>query len=367
MPWIYNTVQNLDDLSSWKQITAVAVALTVLMSAVVIARLWLRLSVLGSEDWLVVTAAICSIIYNALCIMQTRYGLGLPIALRPHMDVGPYTVVCKRTRIHMKLPADYRVQYNYAGRPFYLIGIACFKISLCIGYLRFTARTTDFRFRRLTMAVIAFVIITSITFMGINLFSCIPLSKIFDRTIPGKCLPYSPANYYISACIIAADVTTFTLPIRLISPLSLPWKKKVQVCALFALGLSTTAFSILRMASIYKNANGSGDLTDLVQYGCIEINVGIITSCLPFVRRSGDQKTQSNSRHTYELERTNHSQSGGKVPVEKDEIGLRSDCEGRSASEESITGICNADRHGWEQESDDVGIVKTIEFQVRRI
>ena len=63
---------------------------------------------------------ICSIIYNALCIAQTPYGLGLPTDLRPKINLDKYSEI------------------NFAGRPFYMAGITGFKVALCFAYLRIT-------------------------------------------------------------------------------------------------------------------------------------------------------------------------------------------------------------------------------------
>ncbi|PSK46165.1 hypothetical protein B9Z65_5133 [Elsinoe australis] len=204
--------------------------------------------------------------------MQTRYGLGLVPARRPPDDLTMYTI------------------YNYAGRPFYLTGIGCFKVALCLSYLRFTVRTTPGNFRRIVLVVIAFVVSTTITFIILNIFGCVPVSKIFDRKIPGNCLPFAPVNFYISTAIVLSDVIIFLLPIRMIRFLSLPPKKKAQICVMFGLGLFTTVFSILRAAAIPNIAYGNGDSTNLVLYSDIELNVGVITSCLPYLRKLFERK-----------------------------------------------------------------------------
>lgn len=81
----------------------VAVVLTSIMSLVVFARLLSRRTMLGLEDLFVFISATFSIVYNALTIMQTRYGLGLPMKLRPVVDIYPYVVV----RAHMIFSSKY--------------------------------------------------------------------------------------------------------------------------------------------------------------------------------------------------------------------------------------------------------------------
>ncbi|KAF4551511.1 Hypothetical protein D9617_13g100110 [Elsinoe fawcettii] len=280
MGWTYNATPDQETQSSWENILVAGLILTPLMSVVVGLRMWSRWKMLAAEDFVVVFSAICSIIYVALSIMQTRYGLGLIPARRPPDDLSMYTL------------------YNYAGRPFYLTGIGCFKVALCLSYLRFTARTTSCHFRRIVFVVIAFVVTSTITFIVLNVFGCTPVSKIFDRRIPGTCLPFAPVNFYISAAIVLSDIVIFLLPIRMIRFLSLPTMKKMQICVIFGLGLFTTVFSILRAAAIPNIAYGNGDSTNLVLYSDIELNVGIITSCLPYIRKLFERKQKKTPYHS---------------------------------------------------------------------
>ena len=73
----------------------------------------------------------CSIAYSGLAIGQSRWGLGLPIKLRPKANSHNFEVL------------------SLAGRPFYMMGIAGFKVALCLAYLRIlppgTPRTKIFK------------------------------------------------------------------------------------------------------------------------------------------------------------------------------------------------------------------------------
>ncbi|KAF4547341.1 Hypothetical protein D9617_46g064410 [Elsinoe fawcettii] len=61
---------------------------------------------------------------------------------------------------------------------------------------------------------------------------------------------------------------------------------KVKLFIVLSLaGLITTIISILRMLAIQDNANGMGDLTNIVTYSSIELNTGIIMCCLPYFSR----------------------------------------------------------------------------------
>ncbi|KAF4547201.1 Hypothetical protein D9617_53g017720 [Elsinoe fawcettii] len=181
-------------------------------------------------------------------------------------------------------------QINYAGRPIYFLGTGLFKISMCLTYLTYIkkARREAIQ-RKLLFGTIAFVIVTSTVFACLNLFGCKPISKSFDRTIPGTCLQYEPVNYVISTFIILEDALCFLFPVWfLISAPKVSIRERDQqrsrllLIVLSAAGLLTTVVSITRASYINENSNGKGDLTGVVTCSSAELSVGIIMSCLPF-------------------------------------------------------------------------------------
>ncbi len=71
----------------------------------------------------------------------------------------------------------------------------------------------------------------------VEIFQCVPRSKIFDPQIPGRCVNISDA-IIVTACInIASDISIFVLPLVRIWRLQMPLSKKVGVSAIFAFGL----------------------------------------------------------------------------------------------------------------------------------
>lgn len=68
---------------------------------------------------------------------ESRWGLGLPISMRPVQNLNQYSVVSGAIRSHSQM-TDYSVlrQINFSGRPFYQIGVLGFKVALCVAYLR---------------------------------------------------------------------------------------------------------------------------------------------------------------------------------------------------------------------------------------
>lgn len=105
MTWIINGSPSLDQQSQWQAITITTLIFTTSMLLVVSLRFWIRKRILHREDWLTFGTMLFSLIYSASVILQTRYGLGLPVVLQPVQDWRKYMMI------------------NYASRPFYLLGL----------------------------------------------------------------------------------------------------------------------------------------------------------------------------------------------------------------------------------------------------
>lgn len=64
---------------------------------------------------------------------------------------------------------------------------------------------------------------------------CVPLQAYWDPTIHGECKPVS----YMWAVIglhVATDFLTFLIPIPVVLAMMIPWKQKIGLVLIFALG-----------------------------------------------------------------------------------------------------------------------------------
>jgi hypothetical protein len=85
---------------------------------------------------------------------------------------------------------------------------------------------------------IGLVIICAWGFTVIMMLSmmCVPIQSLWDRSVPGHCLPLIP-TYYAPACInIATDFGTWVLPLPVIRSLHLPIRQRVMLMLIFGLG-----------------------------------------------------------------------------------------------------------------------------------
>ncbi|KAF7559029.1 hypothetical protein G7046_g5126 [Stylonectria norvegica] len=267
MGWVLNATPEENAASQYPMIIAVTVVLSVLAAAVVLARVYVRYGVrrLAADDWMSLLSMVFAIIYSALCITQTRYGLGLSLALRPDENLVSYTRV------------------NYGGRPIYQLGISFFKIALLISYLRLLRGTDHHIYRMSIWAAIAGVFLAHLGCSLALIFACTPVKMSWNPGMKGHCLAPGPSFTTYAAITIVSDIIVALLPLPLLLKLEIRLGKKLGLIGIFGLGLFTTICSILRYLQIKQIQSGDGNSTMLVLWGTIEFNVGNMVSSLPFL------------------------------------------------------------------------------------
>ncbi|KAL1296905.1 hypothetical protein AAFC00_004517 [Neodothiora populina] len=265
MTWVYHATPEIDAKSEYPAIITVNVVFTVIAILCVALRFAIRSGSVALDEWVTLVTLLFDVIYNILCIVQTRYGLGLSLADRPKQTAQPLKVL------------------SYAGKPFYQFGIAGFKLALCVSYLRLTEGADKRTYRRVIWTVGIASTLFHFAFMLIVLFWCIPLEKNIHANVPGYCLPFGPVNYTMASITVVCDLIIFFLPIPLFLSLSLTKRAKLALCFVFGLGIFTTMASIVRIGYLHEVVD-SGNNSTVVMLGTLEFNVGIIVSCVPFLR-----------------------------------------------------------------------------------
>ncbi|KAF3397426.1 hypothetical protein DPV78_008317 [Talaromyces pinophilus] len=267
MGWVYNASPEVEAMSNYPAIIAVCIVLTFLMTLTVSTRIAVRWQQhrTGPDDYIMAVAMLFSIVYSTLCIVQTRYGLGLPIKARPKENLDTYTKV------------------NFSGRPFYQFGIGLFKLALCVSYLRLLSGTSKKLYRVVIIAIATISTLGHFAWTLVLIFNCHPVNKSWTPSQAGTCLPFGPVNYGMSGFSIGCDITTILVPIPMLLDLKVRPAQRAGIIALFSLGLFTTICSILRLTQIRVIAYGDGNSTLLVLWGTIEFNVGNIITSIPYL------------------------------------------------------------------------------------
>ncbi|KAK4131566.1 hypothetical protein BT67DRAFT_444614 [Trichocladium antarcticum] len=267
MGWIENATAELEAQSQYKTVITICSVLSAVSIAIVCARLWIRHKNhgLAADDWLATVSMVFALIYSILCIVQTKYGLGLPLALRPKANLIPYT----RT--------------NYAGRPIYQLGISFFKVALLISYQRLFKGTHHVIYRRVVWTAMVAVVAGHLGCALTLILACTPVKKSWNPLMEGKCLAAGPSFTAYAVVTIISDVVVVIIPIPVLLKLKVNTGKKVGLIVIFLLGLFTTLCSVFRYLEIDRIQHGDGNSTMLIVWGVIEFNVGNIVSSLPFL------------------------------------------------------------------------------------
>ncbi|KAH8666922.1 ATP synthase F0 [Xylariales sp. PMI_506] len=293
MVWVENASPQLDAESQWREIIAVSATTSALSILVVGTRLWLRLSVrrrLAADDIFAGLAMLFALTYTIFTIMQTKYGLGLPLALRPAVNFVTYTKV------------------NYASRPFYELGISFFKISLLLSYLDLIRGTHHTTYRTVIWISIVLIAVGHIICMVLLIFNCRPITKTWDTTVPGTCFAFAPSNSGYASVTIVSDIWVTLVPLPVLLKLNIRKEKKIGLVVIFMLGLFTSVCSVMRFLQIDRVAFVDGNSTMLVFWGTIEFNVGTIVSSLPYATPTYIRKAKN-----YVLGSGNKSKSSSKM------------------------------------------------------
>ncbi|OAA37852.1 hypothetical protein NOR_06929 [Metarhizium rileyi] len=226
---------------------------------------------LGADDWVILATIIIGIPCTIInWVGLTANGLGKDVWTLP---------VDKLTRF---------VMYFYVMEVLYLAEMSIIKLSLSLFYLYFFPGKT---IRRLLMGTAIFNVLFVFTFVTTGIFQCSPVSRYWtqyvDRNASGYCININSFALIHGAFNIAIDVWMIVLSLSQIQRLELHWKKRVGVTFMFLLGTFVTVVSILRLQSLVNFANSTNPTWDnwiVGWWSTIEVNVGMICTCLPTVR-----------------------------------------------------------------------------------
>ncbi|KAG9258351.1 uncharacterized protein F5Z01DRAFT_194163 [Emericellopsis atlantica] len=281
MGWVMNASAEVDAQSEYPKIIAITVLFSVVSAAGVIWRLFIRRKSRGlaHDDYMAALSMVFAFAYSALCIAQTRYGLGLPLAARPQENLITYT------------------KLNFAGRPIYQLGVSFFKMALLISYLRLLQGTSQFAYRLVVYTTIALVFLAHLGCAFSLIFACTPVAKSWQPLMDGTCLPPGPSFTAYAVVTIVSDIVVAVLPVPMLVGLNIQMAKKVGLIGIFILGLFTTMCSVFRYLQINRIQFGDGNSTMLILWGVIEFNVGNLVSSLPFlapvfIRKAKDYRSR---------------------------------------------------------------------------
>uniref|UniRef100_A0A1Y1KZ45 Rhodopsin domain-containing protein n=1 Tax=Photinus pyralis TaxID=7054 RepID=A0A1Y1KZ45_PHOPY len=253
--------------------------------ALIVLRIYVRLRVAknwGWDDYYIIVAWIFLLI--GLVLVQIEADLGLGRHLHTLED-----------------PEDKELGILKFNTFFQMANVLCtlftkYSISIFILRIRDSKRlrwVLGFLMALMTLATIAVIVVLSV--------SCIPLRRLWDKTVPGTCLPlvtvYNVA-YVQSGFTIVIDLCLTTAPILILWNVKVKRGRKTFICLLMSLGLIATVSNALR--NYFQNglttSDMTYDMTGVTVLAILELCSGIIAAnipaCMPlFTRRPKTART----------------------------------------------------------------------------
>ncbi|XWW97979.1 hypothetical protein V2A60_005975 [Cordyceps javanica] len=271
---ITNTVCDVPVRDRSSKYTIVSNTLGIISAIFVIQRfaykLWAGLD-LGWDDWfclMTIISGVPATVFNAHWLPQNGMG-------RDVWTLTPSQI----TRFGLGF---------YVIEVLYFQQVATLKLSLLFFYIRiFPSRPV----RRLLWGTVAFVSLWGIIYVFLGIFQCTPVSYFWtkwDHAHSGHCLDINALGWSNAGMSIATDIWMLAIPMWQLRTLQLDWRRKVGVGMMFGVGTFVTVVSILRLRSLVtfgaESQNPTWEFLDVALWSDIEINVGLMCTCMPSLR-----------------------------------------------------------------------------------
>ncbi|OQO09229.1 hypothetical protein B0A48_06121 [Cryoendolithus antarcticus] len=275
--WVHN-LQTVPKSTNAGHVIALASSFSAIALLSIIIRIATKFKILkgiGTDDVAATLSMVLGLVYSALAIYQTRWGLGLHIEDFPSANPVPFSKI------------------QYVGGPIYCLAVLGFKVSLVASYIRVAGFNRNYKI--FLMVVMAMVIANQVIYTILLSFACRPIAKQWDPTIPGVCIDQLATYFGLGGSSLAFDFIIIVLPFPILRRLQLDTRKKIGLGALFALGFFITIVQGLRVRTISR-LRVYTDSEPIIEWSIIEINIGVLIACVPsFVpmMRSASVRVQS--------------------------------------------------------------------------
>ncbi|ESZ96957.1 hypothetical protein SBOR_2639 [Sclerotinia borealis F-4128] len=142
------------------------------------------------------------------------------------------------------------------------------------------------KLRRFTFGVMIYMLLHSSIFIITLIFQCRPVSDYWTISLipQDNCINQKVHLLFTSICNAITDFVVVILPLQTVWKLQLPYKQRVSLCLLFAIGFLTSTASIIRTVYVYE----STDVTDkswatyaVYMWSSVELYLGLFCACIP--------------------------------------------------------------------------------------
>ncbi|KAF4975988.1 hypothetical protein FZEAL_7295 [Fusarium zealandicum] len=160
------------------------------------------------------------------------------------------------------------------------------KVAAILLYFRLFVSTG---FRISCFVVMGIIVAWSIGGIGATIWQCVPIEAAWNKSLEATCIDSNSFWVAYAVMNIVTDVMVLALPIVPIMRLQMNMRDRLLLCCVFLVGGLVTITSILRTTSVQNSLKNKQDITyTFIERGIwtlIEANLGIISACMPVLRR----------------------------------------------------------------------------------
>ncbi|KAF3026476.1 hypothetical protein E8E14_012940 [Neopestalotiopsis sp. 37M] len=174
----------------------------------------------------------------------------------------------------------------YIAELFYAFALFFGKMSILCFYWRLFS-VTDIKIPIIVLMACSIIWITIRTFLGI--FHCTPV-QAFWLDIPGSYCAINDKQFFFGSILahVCLDIAILALPIIQVRKLHLPKLQRIGIIAMFMFGIFICIAAVgIIITSVNFDAASvdlSWNITDIVIWATVEVNLVTVSSCLPTVR-----------------------------------------------------------------------------------
>ncbi|KAM5384612.1 hypothetical protein ACJZ2D_001357 [Fusarium nematophilum] len=174
----------------------------------------------------------------------------------------------------------------------YVFTLSLIKASILLFFLRIFAFSGK-RFRIVVWLTMVYNFLSCLLFLIMGTLQRRPLRLLWDgwkdEEPRGEMLDVNALAFSHAGINVALDVWMLVLPLIQLYQLGLKTRKKIEVIAMFSVGVFLTIVSVIRIPSLLDFAVSSNataaDSQGFLNWSCIELCVGIMVACMPHARQ----------------------------------------------------------------------------------
>ncbi|KAH7408847.1 hypothetical protein BKA64DRAFT_383232 [Cadophora sp. MPI-SDFR-AT-0126] len=209
-----------------RNLTIVLFSITIVFLILRPVSRWIVFGQLWIDDWVSIFATLVHITGTVLQLIACEKGLG-----KHYWNINPKE-------------GPTLIKIFHALELLYTTVKVSSRIAVLLLYIRIFPME---RFHRICKGFIVFLITGGVAFTFVLLFQCWPLTSLWDRSIPGRCVNITAVGYAGAGLSIFDDLAIFALPLPWLNTLQINLCKKISIMLLFSLGSFACVTSMVRL------------------------------------------------------------------------------------------------------------------------